>query len=175
MLASFFKFLCICATESLLGIYKPPELSQIIRSSTYLHLNSTSPRLVSTFTSTAPGWMTHAQSTTAVPVRLARVHQEDCSSSLARSRPLLKNVLTNAPSVSLQHFGCHHHLHRNILIAIIIYIATFWLPKSPDYSGRAIQVHTQECAMQAHGKTCSTSQFTADFVPFGTGLPLWHS
>ena len=42
--------------------------------------------------------------------RLARVHQDDRSSSLARFRPLLKNLLTNAPSVSSQHFGCPSHL-----------------------------------------------------------------
>ena len=57
--------------------------------------------------------------------RLACVHQEDHSYSLARSRPLLKNVLTNALSVSSQHFGFRRHLHRNILVAIVIYIATF--------------------------------------------------
>ena len=48
---------------------------------------------------------------------LARVHQEDRSSSLAGSRPLLKNVLTNALSVSSQHFDCHRHLLRSILVA----------------------------------------------------------
>ena len=42
--------------------------------------------------------------------RLARVHQEDRSSFLARSRTLLTNVLTNAPSVSAQHFGWSNHL-----------------------------------------------------------------
>ena len=47
----------------------------------------------------------------------ARVHQEDCSSSLAGSRPLLKNVLTNALSVSSKHFDCHCHLPRSILVA----------------------------------------------------------
>ena len=50
---------------------------------------------------------------------LARVLQEDRSSSLVRSRPLLKKVLTNAPSVS-----------SHIFVAIIIYIATLWLPAS---------------------------------------------
>ena len=48
---------------------------------------------------------------------LAHVHQEDRSSSLAGSRPLLKNVLTNALSVSSQHFDCHHHLPRSIFVA----------------------------------------------------------
>ena len=78
-------------------------------------------------------------------------------------------------SSTSQYFGCYHHLHRNILVAIVIYIATFSLPKSFDYSGRAIQVHTQERAIQVHGKTCPTSQLTADFAPFGTCLPLWRS
>ena len=50
-------------------------------------------------------------------------------------------------------------------------------------SGRAIEVHHQECAIQVHhqeraiqvhGQVRLTSQFTADFIPFGTGLPLWH-
>ena len=49
--------------------------------------------------------------------RLARVHEEDRSSSLAGSSPLLKNVLTNALSVSSQHFDCHRHLPRSILVA----------------------------------------------------------
>ena len=78
-------------------------------------------------------------------------------------------------SSTSQHFGCHRHLHRNVLIAIVIYIATFWLPESLDYSGRDIQVHTQERAIQVQSKTSPTSQLSADFVPFGTGLPLWRS
>ena len=48
---------------------------------------------------------------------LARVHQEDRSSSLAGSRPLLKNMLIHALSVSSQHFDCHRHLPRSILVA----------------------------------------------------------
>ena len=40
-LASFFQFVCICATESLPGIYKPPELSKKIHSSTSLHFDNT--------------------------------------------------------------------------------------------------------------------------------------
>ena len=119
-LVSFFKFSCICATESFPGIYKPPELSQIIQSSTCLHLDNTSPRLVSTFTSTAvPGCSMPCRPLVFL-CRLARVHQEDSSPSLARSRPLLKNVPTNAPSVSSQHFGCSRHLHRNIFVAQVI-------------------------------------------------------
>ena len=35
----------------------------------------------------------------------------------------------------------HCQCRRNILVAIIIYIATFPLPESLHYSGRAIQVH----------------------------------
>ena len=65
---------------------------------------NTSPRLVSTFTSAAaPGSLMPSQ---LLPFlyRLARVHQEDLSYFLAKSRPLLKNVLTYAPSVSSQHF-----------------------------------------------------------------------
>ena len=46
-LASLFKFLCICATDSLPGMYKPPELSQIIQS-TCSCPDNTSSRLVST-------------------------------------------------------------------------------------------------------------------------------
>ena len=47
---------------------------------------------------------------------------------------------------SLTHCQCR----RNILIAIVIYLAAFWLPKSLDYSGRTIQVNTQERAIQVH-------------------------
>ena len=63
-----------------------------------------------------------------IPSRPQLFHQEDRSFFLARSRPLLKKVLTNAPSgrrTSLlpssstsQHFGCQRHRHRNILIAL---------------------------------------------------------
>ena len=53
-LASFFKFLCICSTESLPGIYKPPELSQITQSSTCSCVDNTSSRLLST--SPPPGF-----------------------------------------------------------------------------------------------------------------------
>ena len=136
-LASFFKFLRICATESLPGLYKPPELSQIIQSLTCLHLDNTSPRLVSTFTSTAPGWPMPSRPLLFL-YHLALVHQEDCSSSLARSRPLLKNVLTNALSVSSQYFGCHRHLHRNILVAQVT-----WLLRT--------------CYPSAHPRTCYQS------------------
>ena len=133
-LASFFKFSCISATESLPGIYKPPELSQILQSSTCLHLDNTSPRLVSTFTSIAPGLPMPSRPLLSL-YRLARVHQEDRSSSLARSRPLLKNVLSNAPSVSSQH-----------LVAIVIHIATFWLPSSStsQHSGCPSHLTTQD-------------------------------
>ena len=91
-------------------------------------------------------WRSHAHLTTAVPVppcscpprrpqlsvfpgdpmpsrpllflyHLARVLQEDRRSSLAGYRPLLKNVLTNALSVSSQHFDCHSHLSHSILVA----------------------------------------------------------
>ena len=132
-------------------VYKPPESRKIIQSSTALRLDNTSPRLVSTFTSiAAPGCPIPSRPLLFL-CRLARVHQEDRSSSLAKSRPLLKNVLTNAPSVSSQHFGCHRHLPRNILIAVVIYIVTFPLPESLHCSGRAIKVHTQERAIQVHG------------------------
>ena len=47
---------------------------------------------------------------------------------------------------SLMHCQCR----RNILIAIVIYLAALWLPKSLDYSGCAIQVHTQERAILVH-------------------------
>ena len=62
-------------------------------------------------------WRSHSSRPLLFLYHLARVHQEDCSSSLAGSRPLLKNVLTNALSVSSQHFECHRHLPRSILVA----------------------------------------------------------
>ena len=91
MFASFFKFLCICATESLPGIYKPPELSQIIQSLTCLHL-------------------------AALPWR----GPDHCSRTC-----------------SLTHRQCH----RNILVAIVIYIATFWLPLSSTSQHFGCQSH----------------------------------
>ena len=132
-------------------VYKPPESSKIIQSSTCLCLDNISPRLVSTFISTAAAGFPIPSRPLLFLYHLACGHEEDRSSSLAKSRPLLKNVLTNAPSVSSQHFGCHRHLHRNILVTIVVYIATFPLPESLHDSGRAIQVHTQECAIQLHG------------------------
>ena len=89
---------------------------------------------------------------------LACVHQEDRSSSLVGSRPLLKNVLTNALSVSSQHFD----YHCNIFIVIVIYLAAFWLPKSLDYSGHAIQVHTQERTIQVHTQECAIQVHTQE-------------
>ena len=104
---------------------KPPESSKIIQSLTCLRLDNTSPRLISTFTSTAAPGCPIPSRPLMFLYHLARVHQEDRSSSLAKSRPLLKYMLTNAPSVPSQHFGCHRHLPHNILIAIVIYLATF--------------------------------------------------
>ena len=99
---------------------------------------------------------------------LARVHQEDHSylfllevacpvgRCCSRTTLLVSTKRTTAlpwqdpdhcsRTCSLTHCQCR----RNILIAIIIYLAAFWLPKSLDYSGRAIQVHTQERAIQVH-------------------------
>ena len=106
-----------CHTSNSMKVYKPPESSKIIQSSPCLHLDNTSPRLVSTFTSTAAPGFTFPSRLLPFLYCLAHVHQEDRSSSLAKSGPLLKNVLTNAPSVSSQHLGDRHHLHRNISIA----------------------------------------------------------
>ena len=144
-------------------VYKPPKSSKVIQSSTCLHFDNTSPRQVSTFTFTAAPGCSIPSRPLLFLYRLVHVHQEDRSSSLARSRPLLKNVITNAPSVSSKHFGCHRHLHRNIFVAQVIWLLRTCYP-----------MHTQECAIQVHGKTCPASQLTADLVPFGTGSPLWH-
>ena len=76
--------------------------------------------------------------------RLARVHQEDRSSSLAGSRPLLMNVLTNALSVSSQHFDCHRHLPRNILVAQVTWLLRTCYPSE----------HPRMCYPSAHPRTC---------------------
>ena len=81
---------------------------------------------------------------------LARVHQEDRSSSLAGRRPLLKNVLTNALSVSSQHFDCNRHPRRSILVVQV------------HTQGRAIQVHTQERAIQVHAQECAIQVHTQE-------------
>ena len=78
--------------------------------------------------------------------RLALVHQDYCSSSFVKSRPLLKNELTNAPSVPCATFLVAVIYIVTILVANVIYLATFPLNNS----------------------------LAADFVPLGTGLPLWH-
>ena len=57
---------------------------------------------------------------------------------------------------SLTHCQCR----RIILIATVIYLAAFWLPKSLDYSGRAIQLHSaypRTCYPSAHPRTCYLS------------------
>ena len=112
--------------------YKPPKSSKIIQSSTCLHFDNTSPRLVSTFTSTtAPGYSMPNRPLLFL-YRLARVHQE-------AEALLWRGPDQCSRTCPLTHRQCH----RNILVAIVIYIATFSLPKSFDYSGRAIQVHTK--------------------------------
>ena len=109
-LASFIKFFCISATRASLGYINRLNLARFF-----------SHRPASTLTTPLQDWsppsplrLLDVPPMPSLPLlflyRLARVHQEDRSSSLARSRPLLKNVLTNAPSVSSQHFGCPSHL-----------------------------------------------------------------
>ena len=123
---------------------------------------------------------------------LVRVHQEDRSSSLAKSTPLLKNVLANAPSVSLQHLCCQRHLHRNILVAIVMYIATFWLPSSStsQHFGCPSYLTTQDVLWKCTPKNvlskCTvklvlqassllTSSHSGQACHRGTVLWLWHS
>ena len=77
---------------------------------------------------------------------LARVHQEDRSSSLVWSRLLLKNVLTNALSVSSQHFDCHRHLPHSILVAQVTWLLRTCYPSA--HPRMCFQMHTQEHAMQ---------------------------
>ena len=95
--------------------------------------------------------------------RLARVHQEDRSSSLARSRPLLKDVLTNAPSVSSQHFGCPSHLStQNVLSKCTPKNVLFkYTPKNvlPSAHPRTCypSAHPRTCYPSAHPRTCYPS------------------
>ena len=75
----------------------------------------------------------------------------------------------------------HRQCHCNILVAVVIYIATFSLPKSFDYSGRAIQVHTQERAIQVHGKlvlqasSLLTLSYSEHACHCGAVSRLWRS
>ena len=76
---------------------------------------------------------------------LARVHQEDRSSSLAKSRPLLKNAHLRTVCILATFLVAVIYI-ATISVANVIYLATFPLHKS----------------------------VAADFVPLGTGSPLWH-
>ena len=140
MLASFFKFLCICATESLNGIYKPPELSQIIQSLTCSCPDNTSLRLVSTSPPpTACSWRAMLRLEEAVPVvclasdyRLA-----DRKSALPCSVRATKRY-SSWSQVSLALLcPCHQEapdLDRKVSIAIS------WIPSSSPWNG-AVTVH----------------------------------
>ena len=87
--------------------------------------------------------------------RLGCVHQEDRSSSLARPKPLLKNVLTNAPSVSSQHFDCHRHLPRNILVALVTLLRMCYPSAHPRMCYPS--AHPRTCDPSAHRRTCYPS------------------
>ena len=100
--------------------------------------------------------------------RLARVHQEDRSYLFFQKVPCpvdrccsCNTLLVSTKRTAALHWRGPDHCSRTcslthcqcrriILIAIVIYLAAFWLPKSLDYSGRAIQVHTRERAIQVH-------------------------
>ena len=70
---------------------------------------------------------------------LARVHQEDRSSSLARSRPLLKNVLSKCTLRM-----CYPSAHSECAIQV-------------RTQERAIQVHTQNVLSKCTVYSCTTS------------------
>ena len=81
----------------------------------------------------------------------ASSESEDRSSSLVRSRPLLKNMLTNAPSVSSQHFDCHRHLPRSILVAQVTWLLQTCYPSA--HIRMCYPSAHSECAIQVHGIT----------------------
>ena len=108
-------------------VYKALRFSKIIQSQLCTRLDNTSPRLASTFTSAAaPGSL---MSSRLLPFRyrLARVHQEDCSSSLVKSRPLLKNVRTVSTIATFLVAVIYIAI---ISVANVIYLITFPLHKS---------------------------------------------
>ena len=70
---------------------------------------------------------------------------------------------------------CTSDFHSQVNCTSRIVIAKHDLGLSlTGHNERAIQVHTQEHATQVHGWVHFKSQLTADFIPFGTGSPLWH-
>ena len=87
-------------------------------------------------------WRVHAQSTAAVPV--------PPYSCPPRGPQLFLGGVQTTAHCSRTCSLTHCQRRRNILISIVIYLAAFWLPKSLDYSGRAIQVRTKERAIQVH-------------------------
>ena len=141
MLASFFKFWCICTAESLPGIYKLPELSQII-----------SHRPGSTLTTPLQDWSPPSPLLLLLDVPFPVDRCCSCTALLVSTKEIAALPWWGPDHCSRTCPLTHRECHRNILVAIVIYIATFSLPKSFDYSGSAIQVHTQERAIQVHGK-----------------------
>ena len=123
---------------------------------------------------------------------LACVHQEDCSYLFLLKVPcpidrccscttLLVSTKRTAAlpwqgpdhcsrTCSLTHCQCPH----NILIAIVIYLAAFWLLKSLDYSGRAIQVHTLERAIQVHTQERAIQVHTQERAILVHGILVHH-
>ena len=156
-LASFFKFSCICATESLPGIYKPPELSQII-----------SHRPGSTLTTPLQDWSPPPLLLLLdVPCTVDRCCS--CTALLVSTKRTAALPWRGSDHCSRTCPLTHRQCHRNILVAILIYIATFSLPKSFDYLGRAIQVHSQERAIQVHSQERAI-QVHSKLVPQASSL-----
>ena len=56
----------------------------------------------------------------------------------------------------------HCHCRRIILIALVINLPAFWLPKSLDYPRTCYPVHTQECAIQVHTQECAIQVHTQE-------------
>ena len=170
MLASFFKFSCICATKSLPGIYKPPELSQII-----------SHRPASTLITSLQDWSPPSPLLLLLDVPCPVDHCCSCTGLLVSTKRTAALPWRGPDHCSRTFPLMHRQCHRNILVAIVIYIATFSLPKSFDYSGCAIQVHTQEHAIQVHGKlvlqgsSLLTSSHSGQACHCGAVSRLWRS
>ena len=122
--------MCICSTASLPGIYKPPELSKKIHSSTSLHLDHSSPRPLQ-LPEISPShrllpWTTHMS-----------------GSFSWRSWRGTKNFST-APGLPMPSRP-QLFLHR-----LAIQVHTQGRTIQVHNRERAIQVHTQECAIQVH-------------------------
>ena len=167
--------MCICGTESLLGIYKPPELSKKIHSSTSIHLDNTSLQDLAPKDLFVPppaalddpyerilrlevlerhqellycSWITHTQSTTAVP---APPYYPSAHPSAHSERSIQVHTQEHTIQVHTQVRAIQVHT-QNVLSK-----CTLRTCYPSAHSECAIQVHTQNVLSKCTLRMCYPS------------------